>query len=190
MQMNRRAFLSAAGIGALSVGAAGCSNIDWTQVQTAWNSFVDNVTQLVAAGCNTVQGFIPTVATIAEAVAALYGAGAEQFVAGIAGAVNQTATSLCAAISGPKPASFRQRLALSSEAAPIIIGTVTVTPVNGGPPTPVVVHGYSVRAGARRHYGNVYRLYEEHKRQADSAYHHTAPQTRQWLDRRFTRPVQ
>jgi len=127
--------------GVAAVGLAGCSTINWPNVQAQWNSWVDQVTALVAKGCNIGTGYIPTVETIAAAVAALFGPAAVATVTAISGSVAQVASELCSAIpQNPTPA-FKERLAAAGPGAPIVVGTT---------PHGVTAVGYSISYGIRR----------------------------------------
>lgn len=187
MEMNRRTLLrtSAMGVVALSAfGLSACGNIDWTQVQAAWNKFVDDVTAQVAAGCNLVQGFIPTVETVAATVAALFGPAAETTVAGIGGAVNAVAQTLCSAMPKQPAQAFLAKLESSTEVAPITIGTVNVGPLNGGgKPTPVEVHGYSKKFLNQRHnYGDARQIFSRHQGAFKKIYQHSDPKAKEYFD--------
>lgn len=175
MEMNRRMLLSASAACALSLSLAGCGNVDWTQVQAAWNKFVDDVTAQVAAGCSKVAGFIPTVETVASMVAALFGPAAQASVVGISGAVNAVAQSLCSAMPANPPAQLTAALEASTETKPVQINTINVLPISGGgnKPTPVVVVGYNKRfVNQRSNYGDAKKLYEKHRPQANRIYSH------------------
>lgn len=146
--ISRRAFLVSTAASGLSL--AGCASVV-TPVPTGGGSlptdFVDAVISIVRAGCGFYVGYAPTVTSIAQVVAAMFGSAALATVDAIAGAVNAVASALCAA-TAPVPAAMRfngrrvysrglghmplgnyrlkQRLALSSPQNPVVIGKITV----------------------------------------------------------------
>jgi hypothetical protein len=147
--LSRRTFL----ISTAATGLAGCASVV-TPVPPGGGGlptdFIDQVIAIVRAGCGIYTGFSPTVTSIAQVVAAMFGAAALATVDAIAGAVNAVASALCAA-AAPTPAAMKfngrtvrarrvpglaQRLAVSSPANPVVIGKITV----GG--IPVTVTGY------------------------------------------------
>ncbi len=131
MSLSRRTLLSSAA-GFVPLAAIGaCTTVQITN----WNTFVDQVIAIVARGCGTVQGFIPTVNTILAVVTALYPTIGVAISAG-ATAVEAVASTICSAVQTIPPATA-DRLRKATAAAPIVIGTITV---NG---KPVVIHGYS-----------------------------------------------
>jgi hypothetical protein len=156
--LSRRTLLL--GSAALAVsGCAGTGTVDWAQVQAKWNEYVDSVTALVAKGCNITMGFIPTVTSIAAAVAAIYGPAASATVGSIIGSVAVVANALCSAIPPTPPANLSARLRAATPAHPTVVGTITV---NG---QIISVSGYGTRYGVkRRHYGNVRKLAAKYNR--------------------------
>ena len=102
-------------------------------------AFVDGVISVLQSGCAVGLAFIPTVTSVADVVAALFGPAAVATVQLINGAVNQVASALCSAIPTPVPSSLRLRLRSSSVGNPVLIGVITVNN------TRVVVNGYQTR---------------------------------------------
>jgi hypothetical protein len=155
--LNRRTLL----LGSAALTVSGCSStgtVDWTQVQEQWVKFVDEVTSLVAKGCNITQGFIPTVGSIIAVAQQIYPA-AGTAVASIIGSVVVVANALCSAIPPTPPASLTARLRAATPAHPTVVGTITV---NG---QIISVSGYGTRYGVkRRHYGNVRKLAAKYNR--------------------------
>ena len=138
--LNRRTFL----LGTTCVALAGCSTTQIEDAQARWNKFVDQVTAQVAVGCNLYNGYIPTVQTIANAVAAVYGPQTQLIVAGIIGSVNTVASTLCQAVANLPPNTLSARLRGSSPNHPKVINTIVVNGQND------TVTGYSVSRGMRR----------------------------------------
>jgi hypothetical protein len=137
MEMTRRKMLASAavfaagsaGLVACSTGPNGTPVLDPAIVAALPAAFIDSVQSLVAEGCTIgqkIQGYIPIVETIAQSVAALFGAAVVgPAILLVANAVNAVATDLCSAVPAPAtPASahFAARLRASSPATPILIG--------------------------------------------------------------------
>lgn len=137
--LTRRTLLASAAP-AVALGLAGCTAAQQAQITTAYDNFLAQVQSIVASGCSVATGFIPAIPSIEAVVNILY-PGLGTAVAGVAGAINAVASALCGATSTTPPASLHKRLAASSPAAPVVVGTIVV---HG---QPVQVVGYSARFG-------------------------------------------
>jgi len=148
---SRRTFL----VSTAAASLAGCASVV-TPVPPGGGAlpsdFIDQVIAIVRAGCGVYTGYAPTVTSIAQVVAAMFGSAALATVSAIAGAVNAVASALCAAAApapaamrfngrtvrarGARPSTLAQRLATSSPQNPVVIGKITV----GG--IPITIMGY------------------------------------------------
>jgi hypothetical protein len=134
MNMSRRKLLTGVAVGAVAASVAACSTTQIASFESAWASIVDEVQSAVAAAAQ----YIPTVESIAQTAASLFGPAWQAAVAAGTVVVNQiitTLTSVVNSLTPPAVTSLRAKLRASSVAAPVVIGTTT-----GG----VVVHGYKV----------------------------------------------
>lgn len=124
MQLSRRTLLaSAAPAAALAV--VGCTAAQQAQITASYDTFLAQVQALVAQGCSVGAGFLPAIPSIEAVVNILY-PGLGSAVAGVAGAVTTVASALCGATAGTPPAALKRKLAKSSVAVPVLIGTITV----------------------------------------------------------------
>ena len=108
----------------LGLFAAGCSTNPTTGTPEIDPAFIDDVTQALTQVC-AAQAFIPTATTVADDVAALFGAGAIPVIQTISGSVQKVAADLCSAVPTAPAASGKLRAALrgSSLNVPVTIGT-------------------------------------------------------------------
>lgn len=135
--LTRRALLSGAAPAAAAIGLAGCAT-PFVINGTINPAFVDQVIATLQSICNNGLPFIPTASAIADVVASLFGPAAVGSVQLIAGAVNQVAVAICAAVPVPT-ASLRRRLAASTAFVPIVIGQTAPTAWS---PNGVTITGY------------------------------------------------
>ena len=124
--LSRRTLLAAVAPGA-ALALAGCTAAQQQQAALDWTNFVDQVTAIVAKGCSTAQGYIPTANTIAAVVEALYPSLSAAVAGGLA-AVEAAATSLCNAIPANPPAALVRKLrgSVRGVTSPVNIGTIVV----------------------------------------------------------------
>jgi len=111
---------------ALAFGVAGCATFPAPTTGGGLNpAFIDAVIAAIQSGCTVGVPFIPTATTIASVVASLFGAAAVASVQLIGGSVNAVATAICSAVpkSAMAQARLMRRLARSSLALPVVIGT-------------------------------------------------------------------
>ena len=129
MQLSRRKLLSCtAPVVALGlVGLGGCTSTQLAQAEQDWNTFVDQVNALLAAGCGFVPGVLATASTISAVVGALYPSLGAAIAAG-SSAVQAVAGAICTAISA-NPVSMKKRLLRSTPNVPVAVTTV----INGKP---------------------------------------------------------
>lgn len=139
MIMTRRVLL--AGASAAALGAC-AGKTDFASIQEQWNQFVDRVQAQMAKGCAVGLPYIPTVETIAAAVAALWGPAAIATAGSIFNSVAAVVNVLC----GAAAPALQGKLRASTPGAPVYIGDVTV---NGNV---VHVHGFNAHllSGAGR----------------------------------------
>jgi phage-related protein len=120
----RRKFLFAS-VGAASLAALGACTTSTTNIATEWSNFVDQVNQVLAAGCSSGLTFLATAESIASVVASLYGPGGTAIVGTISGAVTAVATDICSAVPANNPpasAALKAKLKGSSPGLPVTIG--------------------------------------------------------------------
>lgn len=133
--MNRRMFLLA---GTAALG--GCTAQQIAQAQAQWANFIDDVNQLLAAGCSTaLPAFTATANTIEAVVLAIYPALSAAVSAGAA-AVQAVAGAICRTVPSAPPAQLSARLrANTARHLKTTIGNVTI---NG---RVIPVTGYAAR---------------------------------------------
>ena len=133
MQLTRRTLIaSAAPAAAFVIG--GCTAAQIATYQAEWATVVGEVQAAVAAGA----AYIPTVETIAEEAAALFGPQYEAIVTAGSAALNEIVAVLVnvvGSLTPPASARLKARLGASSPATPVSIGTT---------PQGVVVTGFKV----------------------------------------------
>jgi hypothetical protein len=130
--INRRSLLAGA---ALLGGAtlAGCSTAQISSAQTAWN----NAVTAIQTAVSTASQYIPTVESIAEVAAGLFGPTYETIVTSGITAINAVIAELTGAITSltpPAASAFRSRLRAVAPGVPIIVGVA--------PKTGIQVAGY------------------------------------------------
>jgi hypothetical protein len=133
--MTRRKLLSGVIVGVPAIALVGCTTNPLTGATEINPVFVDNVVAALQVGC-TVVSFIPTATSVANVVAALFGASAVAAVQLISGSVAAVANEICGAVPPVAAAQsqLRRRLIGSSLQRVVYIGT---TPI-----VHVVINGY------------------------------------------------
>lgn len=129
--MNRRTLLTSAALGAGAIALGACSTAQIATAQADWASIVGSIQAAVA----TAATYIPTVESIAETAAGLFGPTYEALVTAGSAAFNQIVATLTNVVNNLSPVAssrLRVRLSASSPLAPIVIGvTSTGVQVNG-----------------------------------------------------------
>lgn len=136
--VTRRKFLATSAVLAGGVALAGCSAADISNFETQWATVAGQIQQAVAAGLAAAQAYIPTIESIAETAAGLFGPTYAAIVTAGSAAFNQivqTLINVVNSLSPPVQASLRRRLATSSPNVPVAIGTTPAgVPVYGWKP--------------------------------------------------------
>ena len=120
MQITRRNLLTGVAPGAL-LAVAGCTSTQVASFEAQWTTIVSTVQSAVAAAA----GYIPTIESIANTVASLFGPTWQAAVAAGTVIVNQIITTLTNVVNNltpPAAARMRARLRASSPAVPTVIG--------------------------------------------------------------------
>ena len=134
MMMDRRKLLTSAALGAGAIALGACSATQIATAQADWASVVGSIQSAVA----TAATYIPTVESIVETAAGLFGPAYASLVAAGSAAFNQivaTLTNVVANLSPPAASHLRVRLRASSPNVPVVIGVTS---------TGVQVTGYKV----------------------------------------------
>lgn len=121
-QMNRRKLLSTAAVGLPAIALAGCTSTQIASFEANWSSFVAKVQSLV----NQAAGYIPTIQSIANQVAAMFGPTWQTAVALTNAVVNQVVAALQAIITAASPpavSSFASRLNAAPPGVAVRVGT-------------------------------------------------------------------
>ena len=144
MNMTRRKLLSGAVVGVPALALVGCATNPITGAPEINPQFVDDVISALQAGCNVGLAFIPTVTSVSNVVASLFGPAATATVQLINGSIAAVAGAICSAVPTipAAQASLRRRLVGSTYRMPIYIGT---TPPAAYAPGGVTIHGYQNR---------------------------------------------
>lgn len=132
--MNRRTLLTSAALGAGAITLGACSTAQIATAQADWASIVGAIQSAVA----TAATYIPTVESIAETAAGLFGPTYEALVTAGSAAFNQIVATLTNVVNNLSPAASARlsvRLKASSPIVPIVIGVTS---------TGVKVIGYKV----------------------------------------------
>ena|ERR1700691_633251 len=126
--LSRRTFLASTAIVPAGLALASCATNPTTGQLEINPAFVDDVISLLQSGCAAGLAFIPTVSTVANVVAALFGPAVVATVQLVTGAAEQVASAICSAIptSAPAQARLAARLARSSVNLPILVNTIKV----------------------------------------------------------------
>lgn len=130
--ISRRSFLTTAAVGATGLALASCTTAQIATAQAEWATIVGQIQSAVA----TAAQYVPTVESIAETAAGLFGPTYEAIVTTGVAAFNQivaTLTNVVTNLSPPASARLHARLRASSPSLPVTIGTTS---------TGIVVHGW------------------------------------------------
>lgn len=120
--MSRRSLLAGAAMLGAGVALAGCSTAQVASFETAWATVAGTIQQAVA----TASAYIPTIESIAETAAGLFGPAYASLVTIGSAAFNQIIAALTNVVnnlSPPASSRLNARLASSSASAPVYIGT-------------------------------------------------------------------
>jgi hypothetical protein len=134
MKLTRRMLLTTAVPAAGALALAGCTAAQIATYQAEWATVVGEIQSAVA----TAASYVPTVETIAEEAAALFGPQYEAIVAAGSAALNEIVAVLTNVVSNltpPASAKLRARLRAAPLNTPVSIGTT---------PQGVVVSGFRV----------------------------------------------
>jgi hypothetical protein len=132
--MSRRGMLSTAAVLVAGAALAGCSTTQIATAQADWATIVGNIQAAVAQAAT----YIPTVESIVETAAGLFGPTYAAIVAAGTAAFNQIVATLSNVVTSLTPAASSRlsaRLRASSPLAPVTIGVTS---------TGVQVTGYKV----------------------------------------------
>lgn len=126
--LSRRGFLSSGAVLAGGLALAGCSTAQIASFETQWATVAGQIQQAVAAGLSAAQAYIPTIESIAETAAGLFGPTYAAIVTAGSAAFNQivaTLTNVVANLAPPASARLSARLSASSPAVPVTIGVTS-----------------------------------------------------------------
>jgi hypothetical protein len=122
--MNRRTLLTGTILGAAGLALANCTTAQVTQFETEWATIAGDIQSAVS----TAAGYIPTIESVAETAASLFGPSYVTLVTAGSAAFNQIVATLEAVVANltpPASAKLHARLKASSPAAPIAVGVTT-----------------------------------------------------------------
>lgn len=126
---NRRAFLSGAAMLAGGIALAGCSTTQIASAESAWNAAI----QTIQTAVSTASQYVPTVESIAETAAGLFGPTYEAIVTAGVSALNAVVAELTGAVSAltpPAASAMRARLRAVAPGVPVFIGVAPKTGIN------------------------------------------------------------
>jgi hypothetical protein len=132
--MNRRKLFTTAALGATALALANCTATQIATAQADWASIVGSIQAAVASAAT----YIPTVESIAETAAGLFGPTYEALVTAGSAAFNQIVATLTNVVNNLSPAAsgrLMARLKASAPNVPVVIGVTS---------TGVQVTGYKV----------------------------------------------
>lgn len=132
MNVSRRKLLTTAAIGAGALALAACSSDQIANDEAEWAAIAGQIQNAVASAA----AYIPTIESIAETAASLFGPAYVTLVQVGSAAFNQVVTVLenvVANLSAPVKATVRRKLMASSPSLPVAVG---LTPAN------VTVYGW------------------------------------------------
>ena len=124
--LSRRSMLSGVAVLAGGLALAGCSTAQIATFETQWATVAGQIQQAVADGLAQAQAYIPTIESIAETAAGLFGPTYAAIVTAGSAAFNQivaTLTNVVNNLAPPAAARLSARLRASAPGAPVTIGT-------------------------------------------------------------------
>jgi hypothetical protein len=130
--INRRSLLSGVALFGAGIALAGCSTDQISSAQSEWATIIGEIQSAVANSAS----YVPTVESIAETAASLFGPQYDAIVVAGSAALNtiiSTLTSVVAVLSPPAAGRLMLKLQGSSPSTPVTIGVTS---------SGVVVHGY------------------------------------------------
>lgn len=122
MNLSRRKLLTTSVLGVGALALANCTTAQITSFETQWATVAGQIQNAVAAAGT----YVPTIESIAETAASLFGPQYATLIAAGSAAFNQivaTLTNVVTNLSPPASAKLGARLRASSPQVPVTIGT-------------------------------------------------------------------